>query len=68
VLVDVVGAGQQLVEAIGADRALAIVSWVVKVFEATTNNVVAGDSPRSVSSRWAPSTFETKCNRGPSRP
>ena len=49
-----------------ADRALVIVSCVVKVFDATVNSVVAGCSVRSVSARCAPSTFDTKCVRGPS--
>ena len=48
-----------------ADRALAMVSCVVNVFDAIVNSVVAGCSGRSVSARWAPSTFETKCVRGP---
>ena len=49
-----------------AERALAIVSCVVKVFDATVKSVVAGWSDRSVSARCAPSTFDTKCVRGPS--
>ena len=49
-----------------AERALVIVSWVVKVFDAIVNSVVAGCSERSVSARCAPSTFDTKCVRGPS--
>ena len=40
--------------------ALVIVSWVVNVFEAMMKSVSAGSSPRSVSQRWNPSTFETK--------
>ena len=49
-----------------AERALAIVSCVVNVFDATVKSVVAGWSDRSVSARCAPSTFDTKCVRGPS--
>ena len=45
---------------------MVIDSSVVKVFDATMTSVVAGSSPRSVSARCAPSTFETKCTRGPS--
>ena len=44
-----------------AEAALVIVSWVVKVFEATMNSVRAGSRPASVSARCAPSTLETKC-------
>ena len=46
-----------------AEAALVMVSSVVKVFEAITNRVRAGSSSASVSTRWAPSTFETKCGR-----
>ncbi len=49
-----------------AVRAFVIVSMVVKVFEATMTSVVAGSSPASVSAISAPSTFDTKCVRGPS--
>jgi chaperone required for assembly of F1-ATPase len=49
-----------------AVAALVIVSTVVKVFEATMISVVAGSSPFSVSAIWAPSTLETKWQRGPS--
>ena len=43
--------------------ALVMVSWVVKVLEATTNRVVAGSRWRMVSARWVPSTLETKWTR-----
>ena len=49
-----------------AVSALVIVSTVVKVFEAMTNSVVAASRLFSVSAIWAPSTFDTKCVRGPS--
>ena len=49
-----------------AVSALVIVSMVVKVLEATMTSVVVGSSPFSVSAMSAPSTFETKCTRGPS--
>ena len=49
-----------------AESALAIVSCVVKVLEAIRKSVRRGSSPFSVSARCAPSTFETKCVRGPS--
>ena len=39
---------------------------VVKVFKATMTSVVVGSSFASVSAICAPSTFETKCVRGPS--
>ena len=45
---------------------LVIVSMVVKVFDATITSVVAGFKPLSVSWICAPSTFETKWQRGPS--
>jgi hypothetical protein len=41
-----------------------MVSWVVKVLEATMNSVVSGSRCLSVSARWVPSTLETKCGRG----
>ena len=47
--------------------ALVIVSMVVKLFEATITNVVAGSSVARQSVASAPSTFEMKCSRGPSR-
>ncbi len=43
-----------------------MVSTVVKVLEAMMNSVRAGSSRRRVSARWAASTFDTKCKRGPS--
>ena len=49
-----------------AVAALVIVSMVVKVLEATITSVRAGSSPRKVSAMSAPSTFDTKCSRGPS--
>jgi hypothetical protein len=49
-----------------AVAALVIVSMVEKVFEAMMMRVVAGFRGRMVSAMWAPSTFETKCKRGPS--
>ncbi len=49
-----------------AVSAFVIVSIVVKVFDATMTSVVEGSRPRSVSWIWAPSTFETKWQRGPS--
>ena len=49
-----------------AVRALVIVSMVVKVLEATITSVRAGSSPLSVSATCAPSTFDTKWQRGPS--
>ena len=45
-----------------AECALAMVSCVVNVFDATVNSVVAGCSGRSVSARCVPSTFDTKCS------
>ena len=48
-----------------ADRALVIVSWVVKVFEETMNRVARGRGRASVSAMSAPSTLETKCARRP---
>ncbi len=50
-----------------ARRALAIVSSVVKVLDETMTRVRAGSRPATVSAKWAPSTFETKWRRGPSR-
>ncbi|MNT82385.1 hypothetical protein D3C72_2221070 [compost metagenome] len=41
--------------------ALVMVSWVVKVLDATRNRVVSGFSGLSVSAIWVPSTLETKC-------
>ena len=49
-----------------AVRALVIVSMVVKVFEATMTSVRCGSSGASMSWMSAPSTFETKWQRGPS--
>ncbi len=49
-----------------AVSALVIVSMVVKVFDATTISVVSGFSGARTSWTCAPSTFETKCARGPS--
>ena len=49
-----------------AVAALVMVSMVVKVLDATITRVVAGFSPASVSEMSAPSTFETKWQRGPS--
>ncbi len=46
--------------------ALVIVSMVVKVLDAMMKRVRFGSSPFSVSAMCAPSTFETKCARGPS--
>ncbi len=51
-----------------AERALVMVSRVVKVFEATRNSVVFGSSPCSVSMISAPSTLETKWQRRSGRP
>ena len=51
-----------------ADWALVMVSWVVKVFEATINRVVSGFSFSSVVLRSVPSTLETKCASRPSIP
>ena len=51
---------------VSAVRALVIVSMVVKVFEATMISVRCGSNPSSTSWMCAPSTFETKCDRGPS--
>jgi hypothetical protein len=48
-----------------AERALVIVSCV-EGLDAIVKSVVAGWSDRSVSARCAPSTFDTKCVRGPS--
>ena len=45
--------------------ALASVSWVVKVFEATMNSVVSGRQRFSTSPSAVPSTLETKCGVGP---
>ena len=45
---------------------LVIVSMVVKVLEATMTKVVRASSPLSVSAICAPSTFDTKWQRGPS--
>ena len=51
--------------------ALAMVSWVVKVFDETMKRVRAGSSAASVSAMSAPSTLETKwarrCGRGEGR-
>jgi hypothetical protein len=42
-----------------------MVSWVVKVLEATMNSVVSGSRPLDrLGIRWVPSTLETKCGRG----
>jgi hypothetical protein len=49
------------------ERALASVSCVVKVLEATMKSVVSGLSPSSAAARCAPSTFDTKCTRGRGR-
>ncbi len=46
--------------------ALVIVSMVVKVFDATITSVVSEFSPASMSWTCAPSTLETKWQRGPS--
>ena len=46
-----------------ATAALAIVSCVVKVFEAMTNRVLRGSSPRSTGVMTWPSTLDTKWNR-----
>jgi hypothetical protein len=43
-----------------------MVSWVVKVLEATRNSVVSGSIRFSVSAMSVPSTLETKCAAGPS--
>ena len=45
-----------------AAPALDIVSWVVKVFEATMKSVCSAFTSRRVSARWVESTFETKKN------
>src|SRR5690606_4579869 len=44
-----------------ADVAFAMVSCVVNVLEAITNNVVCGFKPFNVSAICVPSTFDTKC-------
>ena len=49
-----------------AVRAFVIVSIVVKVLEATITSVRRGSRVRSTSETWAPSTFDTKWQRGPS--
>ncbi|CSC31265.1 Uncharacterised protein [Vibrio cholerae] len=41
--------------------ALVMVSWVVKVLEATKKRVVSGSTFFSVSAMCVPSTFDTKC-------
>ena len=46
--------------------ALVMVSWVVKVLEATMKRVVSGFTRRRASAIWVPSTFETKCTSIPS--
>ncbi|CSB38146.1 Uncharacterised protein [Vibrio cholerae] len=38
-----------------------MVSWVVKVLEATKKRVVSGSTFFSVSAMCVPSTFDTKC-------
>ena len=43
-----------------AEKALVMVSCVVKVFDATRNNVSSGSSFFSVSTKWLASIFETK--------
>ena len=43
-----------------AESALVIVSWVVKVLEATMKSVCSALTSRSVSARWVESTLETK--------
>ena len=43
-----------------AMRALAMVSWVVKVLLTITNMVVLGFNPDNTDSTWAPSTLLTK--------
>ena len=48
-----------------AEPALVMVSWVVKVLDATMNRVRSGSRPLRVSARWALSTLETKCARRP---
>ena len=48
-----------------AEFALVIVSWVVKVLEATTKSVRSGSTWRRVSARSAGSTLETKKARRP---
>ena len=40
--------------------ALAMVSWVVKVLEATRNSVVSGSTRLSASAMCEPSTLDTK--------
>jgi hypothetical protein len=42
-----------------------MVSWVVKVLEATMNSVRVGSSRRSTGVMSCPSTLETKCRRRP---
>ena len=44
-----------------AELALVIVSWVVKVLDATMNSVRSGSRPLRVWARCALSTLETKC-------
>ena len=48
-----------------ATCALASVSCVVKVLDATMNSVRAASSPRSTDTRSCPSTLLTKCSRRP---
>ena len=43
--------------------ALVMVSWVVKVLEATMNKVLSGSHSAKTWLMWAPSTLETKCIR-----
>ena len=45
-----------------ADSALASVSRVVNVFDATMNSVLSGDRPRVASLKSVPSTLDTKRN------
>ena len=51
-----------------AERALVIVSWVVKVLDEMMNKVWAGSICAKVSERSAPSTLETKWVRMPALP
>jgi len=51
-----------------ADFAFAMVSCVVKVFEATMKSTVSASTRFSVSARCVPSTLETKCIRMPGLP
>ena len=48
-----------------AEVALVMVSWVVKVLEATIKSTVSGLTRFRTSAKWVPSMFDTKCTLGP---